>query len=72
MSRRRFWSMNQTANYLAVSREAVLLLELDEDEFPEHIIGDEDRVFWDADEIEEWAEGNDWFEDDEFTESENA
>ncbi len=63
MARRRFFSLNQAASYLEISREKVLLLELDEEDFPEHFTDAEERVFWDANELETWAEEAGWFED---------
>lgn len=62
MPKRRFWSLNQVARYLQVSREGVLLLELDDAGFPRHFTDDADRAFWDADELDEWAEKDEWFE----------
>jgi len=71
MPRRRFWSLNQVAKYLEVSREGVLLLELDDDDFPRHLTDHQDRVFWDADELDKWADTVEWFEPEDEAENED-
>ena len=48
--------------YLGVSREAVLLYELEEENFPEHFTDDEGRVSWDAVELEDWVASSDLYD----------
>ena len=60
--RRTMLSNNGVADLLEVSREEVLRIELTDDSFPRHsIIGGYLR--WDQDEIVQWAEEGDWFDE---------
>lgn len=58
---RRFLSLNEAAEFLEVSREQVLILETEEEDFPAHqnFAG---RVHWDKGDLEVWADEAGWFE----------
>ena len=55
-------SNQAVSEYLECSREEVLRLELTDEAFPRHVIV-RGYLYWDPDEVEEWAEEGGWFDE---------
>lgn len=50
-------SLNELADTLECSREKALLLELEDETFPQHY-SVRGKPYWDTDEIQEWVDSN--------------